>query len=544
MQIDSITPTRFDNGRSVTVTGEGFGSSQGQVLIGGIAQNVNTWSDTAITFTSVRGSQSMGACRVDVVAGSDVTLSLQARSMGQVVSNGGTITIPRYAAVLFDLSGTTAAGIDTPFVQLFSHHDYGYATPTTPGSHTQSGLPRGNDIGGLIRTHVYETAGTYEYTVRVKIPSGGYAEGSITVVVEEPSDYFTNVVAIGGGSSWPTWANDTLYTFSDNQDCTAKGNLDIPQNLHDIWIMGNPAAPAIVNDNVGVMISINPGATSFTSPYNIGFVGITGALEIGVNYGTDITFHAVAGRNLTTAFISHRDVFGYSGTHFLRPSGVAFSKCNVTGTSTEGAPVYWCATGAEYVSLIDCSVNQGTYTSHIGRTQGAYKTVFSHSKFWGMGSDGAYLTIRSNGRDPWNRAYHLTVPDEQPTEFVVVANCTFGDNSDSLVSNFPTSVMLSESGVTNQGRLQDIVWISNSYATDIEAAGRSVLLSFLGRRLGVTDCTGLLASKISYNNETSVPGTVRADYIPVYSEDGFAQGFLAGERIQLPAFEDPGKAGS
>jgi hypothetical protein len=65
--ISTITPATFDSGRSVTLTGEGFGASQGQVLIGGVAQNVNTWSDTSITFTTVRGSQSLGACRVDVV---------------------------------------------------------------------------------------------------------------------------------------------------------------------------------------------------------------------------------------------------------------------------------------------------------------------------------------------------------------------------------------------------------------------------------------------------------------------------------------------
>lgn len=73
MQISTISPSTFDDGKPVTLTGSGFGSSQGQVLIGGVAQNVNTWSDTSITFTTVRGSQSLGACRVDVVGGSVVT---------------------------------------------------------------------------------------------------------------------------------------------------------------------------------------------------------------------------------------------------------------------------------------------------------------------------------------------------------------------------------------------------------------------------------------------------------------------------------------
>jgi len=67
--ISAITPATFDSGRSVTLSGSGFGASTGSVLIGGVAQNVNTWSDTSITFGAVRGAQSLGACRVDVVGG-------------------------------------------------------------------------------------------------------------------------------------------------------------------------------------------------------------------------------------------------------------------------------------------------------------------------------------------------------------------------------------------------------------------------------------------------------------------------------------------
>lgn len=69
--ITSITPATFDAGRSVTLSGSGFGTTQGSVLIGGVSQNVTNWAadGTSITFTTVRGSQSLGACRVDVVGG-------------------------------------------------------------------------------------------------------------------------------------------------------------------------------------------------------------------------------------------------------------------------------------------------------------------------------------------------------------------------------------------------------------------------------------------------------------------------------------------
>ena len=65
--ISSITPATFDSGRSVTLVGSGFGSSEGSVLIGGQAQSIEFWTDTQIEITTVRGSQSLGACRVDVL---------------------------------------------------------------------------------------------------------------------------------------------------------------------------------------------------------------------------------------------------------------------------------------------------------------------------------------------------------------------------------------------------------------------------------------------------------------------------------------------
>lgn len=69
LSITSIVPTSFDTGKSVTVNGSGFGSSQGSstLTIGGEAQTVTSWSDNEIVFTSVRGSASMGATTVRLV---------------------------------------------------------------------------------------------------------------------------------------------------------------------------------------------------------------------------------------------------------------------------------------------------------------------------------------------------------------------------------------------------------------------------------------------------------------------------------------------
>lgn len=68
VSISQITPAAFGDGRSVTLTGTGLANAT--VSIGGVSQPVTSSNDTTLVFTATRGSQSMGACRVDVVGGS------------------------------------------------------------------------------------------------------------------------------------------------------------------------------------------------------------------------------------------------------------------------------------------------------------------------------------------------------------------------------------------------------------------------------------------------------------------------------------------
>lgn len=68
LSITSIVPSQIDTGESVTITGTGFGASQGSstVKIGADTQSVTSWNDTTIVFTAARGSQSMGAATLTV----------------------------------------------------------------------------------------------------------------------------------------------------------------------------------------------------------------------------------------------------------------------------------------------------------------------------------------------------------------------------------------------------------------------------------------------------------------------------------------------
>lgn len=93
--ITSISPDKFDSGKSVTLTGSGFGTAQGSVSIAGQGQTVTSWSDDEITFTTVRGSQSLGACRVDVYVPTYYPYLVYPILSGGVFSND---TIPNTSA--------------------------------------------------------------------------------------------------------------------------------------------------------------------------------------------------------------------------------------------------------------------------------------------------------------------------------------------------------------------------------------------------------------------------------------------------------------
>lgn len=69
LAITSVTPSTFDSGvAGIVIAGNNFGASQGSstVDIGGVAQTVTSWSNTSITITSARGSNSMGAGQLKV----------------------------------------------------------------------------------------------------------------------------------------------------------------------------------------------------------------------------------------------------------------------------------------------------------------------------------------------------------------------------------------------------------------------------------------------------------------------------------------------
>lgn len=202
--IASISPAAFDDGKPVTLTGSGFGASQGSVLIGGVAQNVNTWSDTSITFTTVRGSQSLGACRVDVVGGGTESVTITGSGFG-VAPN-----VVLYRTLDGTPGDTVTTSAPTGEIGAFSAATMKYASDGAQGfdSSTQRSLEF--------------TAATsfqrYRIATSLKVPSGKYAPGRDNTGLETWSS----------DSGWkPVWA---MLNAGSNSN-QAEADLCIPTHI-------------------------------------------------------------------------------------------------------------------------------------------------------------------------------------------------------------------------------------------------------------------------------------------------------------------------
>lgn len=76
--ITSVTPSTFSPGDTVTVTGSGFGATQGSSTldVGGEAQTVTSWSDTSVQFRATRGALAYDAYTLTLTNGTSDTYSV------------------------------------------------------------------------------------------------------------------------------------------------------------------------------------------------------------------------------------------------------------------------------------------------------------------------------------------------------------------------------------------------------------------------------------------------------------------------------------
>jgi hypothetical protein len=225
--ITGVSPQAFGDGRSVTVTGSGFGAS-GTVTIGGLTQTVTSWTDTAVVFTAVRGTQSMGPAVLDVVG----VGSWQLADGHWVAARMPMVTVHPHSA----------AGSDAQF--RWAHPSMEYRQPigvqggAWPFYYELVAAPAGATIGNFLAwnasTSSYDvpedygvvrwtpTSGTKSFTVRVTDQGGATLTITWDVVVDATKFVFVSGSAAGGGTgsitSPFTWVEcfGTLESTSNN----------------------------------------------------------------------------------------------------------------------------------------------------------------------------------------------------------------------------------------------------------------------------------------------------------------------------------------
>lgn len=201
------------------------------------------------------------------VAGA-VVASLAVSGWGQEAIQGGTISGPAPLAVFCDATGTTQNDGDDPWRELGYHWDFGYATPSTPGTWTYSGANKGNEVGGRgVAAHVYHTPGTYTLSLRVQGATGAKSDRSITVEVIDPDTYWTTggrstVTLTATTGAWPTWASNTRYVLTGGADYTARGGIAVNGNVNTICITTDDGTRATV---ASFGVSTNAGTTAINA---------------------------------------------------------------------------------------------------------------------------------------------------------------------------------------------------------------------------------------------------------------------------------------
>lgn len=93
--LDTVPSTAYP-GQSRTVTGTGFGATQGTggIAIGGVTQTITAWSDTSITFTTVLGVNSYGSGKtIEVTTDGDDTGSVTIEIIADTANGFGFVTM-------------------------------------------------------------------------------------------------------------------------------------------------------------------------------------------------------------------------------------------------------------------------------------------------------------------------------------------------------------------------------------------------------------------------------------------------------------------
>jgi hypothetical protein len=453
------------------------------------------------------------------------TASLISSGWGQNVAATGTITGPVPLAVFFDATATTSSDptIDT-FNEVGYHFDFGYATPSTPGTWTHSGKPKGNQIGGPISAHVYETPGTYKATVRAQDIYGRYYDANVNIVAVDAHTYWTgsgrtNTTITVASGAWPTWANNTRYNLEAGGDYSSFGNIII-NGRYNVAIRGNGSKVKTIK------IETTGAKRSWSNCITIS--DVTANSEINMDLPSEYISFVRANANYVMYGGALKDSYD-STSGWYWPRYQTLYECNFDSSNTTVTGIW--STQSQQIAIIGCS--SGNAVEHCVRTQNVYKMFFAHNFLYKPGTAAGpkhFLAIRAQGLSPWRTEYNGT--DDLQSKYAVVADNKVGIGTETgHASNFKFSP-------NNEGVA---LWI------DQVRTERNTFNTSDAVRCIEGECTNLTSF------ETGMPdpfegqithGTLTSQYLGPYYSNQHRTGIDGTKRFNAPTEVSPSKAGT
>lgn len=364
-----------------------------------------------------------------------LSASFVASGWGQEVTDGGTITGPAPLAVFFDATGTTSVGYE-PFREAGYHFDFGYVTPSTPGTWTYSGKPKGNQIGGPLASHVYETPGTYTASVRAQLPSGIYQDKFVTVVVQDPNTVYAGAATVcvslaGDFSGAPVGAvttttvptsstinSNTRYLFRRGEDYSATTIFpNHSKNNIQISSYGSGAKPIIK-----LRMKNSPPVIGEFRQNSITIYDVYDAISMQTEFADYITWLRVDTFNTAGLFNTlintyyNNPVANQDMSLCTWPKNIVSQECfsdyNLTEFNT-----YFCGTRSSFQG--NNIINAAGISCRIWLS---YKNFVAHNQFsvTNINKTKSQLKMHSSGADAFT--YDLSVTQTPMSQYVIIAD--------------------------------------------------------------------------------------------------------------------------
>ena len=257
-----------------------------------------------------------------------LTVSGWGQTANGAIDPSGPITGPTPLAIFCHAIGTESSNSSLePFREDGYHFDFGYGNVYSAGTWTHSGKPKGQQIGGPVAAHVYETPGTYILSLRVKDPTGNSFDLKTKIVAIDANNYWTSdgktsiLLANASTSVWPTWANNTRYLLEAGKDYRRLGAISM-ESVSNVCIQNYG-----VDGKIGSFGSFSGGTGytngTYTNVYLWRGTGTGAKADITVS-GTAVT--AVSISNPGKGYVVGDSLIVYEGTGGeLGSSGSGFS---------------------------------------------------------------------------------------------------------------------------------------------------------------------------------------------------------------------------